>query len=146
MTIKGIVAAGTTESMLYLSSNGGTMSIKLDGNTDFNSCRALMEKETVTATVYPASDAYYHASSLVNEHLPGTGSVSDAAATVSGTVNSETTGSTLVLDTNGGKMTIKLDNGTQMGNCKVLTKGTKVKVGIGRTNDDYWHAVSVNKE
>ena len=146
VTVKGTVVSGTSDSMLYLASNGGTMSIKLDQGTDLSSCKALMENETVTATVYPGSDAYYHASTLINEHLPGSASVTNADTTVTGTVNGETTGSTLVLDTNGGKMQIKLDTGTQMGNCKVLTKGAKVKVGVGRANDDYWHAVSMNKE
>ena len=145
LSISGTVASGTTDSILYLSTSGGKMTIKIDSNADFGNAKTLMENDSVTATIYPASDAYYHVSALANSSQPGSASVSSSGVTVIGTVKSGTTGSLLYLQTESGEMKIKLNASTQMGSCKVLTKDKKVKVSIGRSTDDYWHAVAIDK-
>ena len=145
LIVQGTVGSGINEGMLYLSTSGGTMSIKIDGNTNFAASRSMMPGENIAVACYRGSDAYYHAFSVVNSTQPGSATVNASeAVTVSGTVESGTNGGLLVLKTGDGNMMIKLDNSTRMGGCKVLTQGRSVKVGVARGSDAYMHAVSID--
>ena len=63
ITVNGTVASGTTPYILYLSTNSGTMQIRLDDNTNMNG-RPMVIGESVRATLGYGSDYYHHAISI----------------------------------------------------------------------------------
>ncbi len=145
-TVTGTVDKGTTASMLYLSTTGGTMEFVMDLATDASGCRVLMPGQNVTVSFYRGSDAWNHTSRIVNNSSKAASEVSlDAStkATVTGTVDEATTENTLYLNTTGGTMQIRLDAATNFSSCPVLLKDKTVQVTIERGSDEYNHAIAI---
>lgn len=67
-------------------------------------------------------------------------------ATVTGTVQDDTTSDLLFLSTDQGVMEIKLDSGTDTSECKVLLPGTQVSVAVTYGSDAYLHAAKLSGE
>lgn len=67
----------------------------------------------------------------------------EEAVTVQGTVQSGTTSELLLLSTDGGRMEIKLDSGTDTSACKILLPGTKISVSVVHGSDEYLHATKI---
>ncbi|WP_029231709.1 hypothetical protein [Butyrivibrio sp. VCB2006] len=147
-SVTGTVEKGTTSSMLYLGTSGGTMEFVLDLATDASGCRVLMPGQSISVNFYRGSDAWNHTSKIVNNSSKAASEVSlDAStkATVTGTVDGATTENTLYLNTSGGTMQIRLDASTNFSRCPVLLKDKNVSVVIERGSDEYNHAVSISQ-
>ena len=61
--VTGTVTSDTSSQLLYLSTSGGTMQIRLDNNTSMNGC-VLVIGESVQVTFAGGSDSYLHAVSI----------------------------------------------------------------------------------
>lgn len=144
-TVSGTVTGSTKEDLLYLSTSGGEMQIKIDSNTDSRSGMVLTTGRTLTVTVYHGSDAYMHAASIVGVKNATQAAQIDTSntATVTGTVGSKSTENILFLDTPQGQMELKLDGVRSVNNCKVLVNGKKVTVTCSRGSDAYMHALDI---
>ncbi len=66
--------------------------------------------------------------------------------TVQGTVQSGTTSELLLLSTDGGRMEIKLDSGTDTSACKILLPGKKISVSVVHGSDEYLHATKITTD
>jgi hypothetical protein len=144
--ISGTVEKGTTTSLLYLNTSGGTMQIVLDLATDVSASRVLLPGQKVTVNFYRGSDAWNHASRIVNNTATAAPEVSldsGARITVSGRVTGDTKEDTLFLNTSGGVMQIKLDAATNFSRCPVLLHDKKVQVVCQHGSDEYLHAVQI---
>ena len=98
MTYSGTVSDKTTADKLYLSTSGGTVEIKLDGNTEIVNAKFLLPGNTVTANCYSGSDEYWHASKITGNSSVGKVAVdSSNKATVKGTIAKGTTEELLYL-------------------------------------------------
>lgn len=144
-TVQGTVASNTTDDLLYLSTSGGTMQIKLDTTTDLSGCKVLTLNKNVTVKCGGGSDGYLHALSIsdVASSVTTTTFNGQTATVLSGTVQDKTTTSLLKLSTAGGNMEIVLDIATDISKCKVLTPGQNVSVAVYRGSDAYMHAAQV---
>lgn len=144
--ITGTVGKGTTTSILYLETSGGTMQFVLDLGTDASQCRVLMPGEKVTVYYYRGSDAWNHSSKMVNNTASAASEVSldaNSKFTVSGTVAADTTENTLYLNTSGGVMQIRLDAATNYSKCPVLLLDKSIQVVCERGSDEFNHAVQI---
>ena len=144
--VTGTVEKGTTSSLLYLSTSGGTMEFVLDLATDASGCRVLMPGESITVNFYRGADAWNHTSKIVNNSSKAAAEVAlDASSkiTVSGTVSYETNENTLYLNTSGGTMQIKLDSSTNFSRCPVILPERSLQVVCERGSDEYYHAISI---
>lgn len=143
--VKGIVTKDTTAELLQLNTSGGLMKIKVDASTDLSGCKALVTGREVAVGWVRGNDAYLHATKIVGvRKAENAASVDTASAvTVQGSVMSDTTENILYLDSNGGKMAIKLDPSTVM-NCRVLTENATVSVSVARGSDAYMHAIRID--
>ena len=63
VSVTGTVASGTTPYILFLSTNSGTMQIRLDDNTNMNG-RPLTLGKSVQVSLGYGSDYYHHAISI----------------------------------------------------------------------------------
>ena len=63
-TVTGTVNNKSTENVLYLSTSGGEMIIKLDTLTSMNNCKVLISGKKISVTCARGSDAYMHAISI----------------------------------------------------------------------------------
>ena len=63
VTVTGLVSSGTTPYIMYLSTSGGMMQIRLDSSTNMNGSPVVLG-ETVQATLGYGSDYYHHALSV----------------------------------------------------------------------------------
>lgn len=142
--LTGTVAEGTTASLLYFATSGGTMLFKYDGNTDYSGCLTLIPGQSITVACYGGSDAYMHAARIVNNEMAGynTAGSYGTTSTFKGKVSSSTTLNTLYLVTDGGTMLIKLDTSTTLSN-KPLIVGETVTVTCGHGSDAAWHAMNI---
>ena len=70
----------------------------------------------------------------------------EEAVTVQGTIQSGTTAELLLLSTDGGKMEIKLDSGTDTSACKILLPGKKISVSVVHGSDEYLHATKITTD
>lgn len=147
-TVKGTIAKGTTEELLYLVIDNGTMQIKMDEETDLSGCKYLIIGRTVNVVCARGSDAYMHALSIadVGAYSMNTTSASasgGAASTnsVTGTIDKGTTTSLLRLATSGGTMEFVMDLATDVSGCRVLVPGQSATVSFYR-GDDAWNHVS----
>ena len=159
-TVTGTVAAGSSQTLLYINTSGGQMQVKLDPNTDFSKCRAIMQGTELSLSVYRGSDAYWHASSVASagavQTVTGqatTASTSGATApngqtltNVYGTVQNGTKTGLLKLSTSGGNMEIKIDSSTDGSGARFLAPGSKVMVAIYRGSDAYQHAAKITAD
>ena len=144
-SVTGTVGKGTTASILFLETSGGTMQFVLDLATDASACRCLIPGQSVTVTFYRGSDAWNHSSKLVNNTASAASEVSldGSRSTVTGTVTGDTKEDTLFLNTSGGTMQIRLDASTNFSRCPVLLIDKNVQVVIQRGSDEYFHAVQI---
>ena len=144
--VSGTVEKGTTASMLYLGTSGGTMEFVLDLATDASGCRVLIPGQSISVNFYRGSDAWNHTSKIVNNSSKAAAEVSlDASSktTVTGTVDGATTENTLFLNTSGGTMQIRLDASTNFSRCPVILQDKSISVTIERGSDEYYHAVAI---
>lgn len=144
-SVTGTVEKGTTSSVLYLETSGGTMQFVLDLATDASECRTLIPGHSVTVTFYRGSDAWNHSSKMVNNTAKASAetSLSGDKITVTGRVTSETKENTLFLETDGGTMQIRLDASTNFSRCPVLLQDKKIQVVCQHGSDEYLHAVQI---
>ncbi len=144
--VSGTVEKGTTASMLYLGTSGGTMEFVLDLATDASGCRVLIPGQSISVNFYRGNDAWNHTSKIVNNSSKAAAEVSlDASSktTVTGTVDGATTENTLFLNTSGGTMQIRLDASTNFSRCPVILQDKNISVTIERGSDEYYHAVAI---
>ena len=145
MTVTGTVCDSTTSDVLYLSTNGGTMQIKLDANTDTSGAKFLLPGNTLTCSIYTASDEYWHASKITGNTSSGKVTVDTSnKATVKGTIAKGTSEELLYLVVTNGTMQIKIDSDTDISGCKYLIIGRTVNVVCARGSDAYMHALSIS--
>ncbi len=69
----------------------------------------------------------------------------EVIATVQGKVMEGTTAKLLYLNTESGKMEIKIDGDTNTGSCKMLLPDKKISVSVANGNDGYLHAVTISE-
>lgn len=69
----------------------------------------------------------------------------EVIATVQGSVMEKTTAKLLYLNTESGKMEIKIDGDTNTGSCKMLLPDKKISVSVAHGNDGYLHAVTISE-
>ena len=60
-TVTGTVGGKSTENILYLSTSGGEMQLKLDAVRSINNCKVFVSGKKLTVTCVRGSDAYMHA-------------------------------------------------------------------------------------
>lgn len=143
-SVNGTVADKTKEDLLYLSTSGGEMQIKIDANTDSRGGLVLTPGRKLTVTVYNGSDAYLHAASIVAaREATWAVELDSSTSTVTGTVGSKSTENMLYLDTPQGQMELKLDAVKSVTGCKVFVNGKKLSVACARGSDAYMHAVDI---
>lgn len=63
-TVTGTVGSKSTENILYLSTTGGDMELKLDALNSVNNCKVLVVGKKITVTCSRGTDAYMHATSI----------------------------------------------------------------------------------
>lgn len=145
ISVSGTVTGNTKGDVLYLSTDGGEMQIKIDSNTDSRNGMMLTVGRTLTVSVYHGSDAYMHAASItgVKNVTPSVTVDTSSTSTVSGTVGSKSTENVLFLNTPQGEMELKLDAVRSVSNCKVLMNDMKVSVTCARGSDAYMHALDI---
>jgi hypothetical protein len=145
VTLPGTVASGTTSSLLYFATSGGTMQIVMDISTDDSACRALVPGQAITVACYRGADAYMHAARITDSSIDRSSTVTLASqsVTVSGTVASGTTSNLLYLSTSGGVMQIKMDGRTNMNGSGAMILGQTVSVTCVGASDSYLHATSI---
>ncbi len=145
-SVTGTVEKGTTSSILFLETSGGTMQFVLDLATDASECRTLIPGQSVTVNFYRGSDAWNHSSKMVNNTAKASSetSLGSDRTTVTGTVSGDTKEHTLFLNTDGGTMQIRLDAATNFSRCPVLLVDKKVEVVVAHGADEYLHAVTIN--
>ncbi len=159
--VTGKVDNRTNDAMLYLSTSGGVMVLKIDQSTTYGSCRYMVENMELDVTIgRVAGDGYWHAVTINRKGAAASqtaapASSSGAATTsaivttadgsllVQGIVDSGTTDSLLYLKTGSGTMQIKLDENTNLTICKALLPGYAVGVACKRQDDAYYHATAV---
>ena len=143
-TFTGTINSKTTESVLYLDTNGGTMEFKIDSNANTINGLINIAGNKMTVGGYNGNDGYWHASTLTGERGSSSASVNTSSTiTVTGTVSGRSTEKVIYLDTSGGTMELKLDALRSVNNCKVLISGKKITVTCGSGNDEYWHALDI---
>ncbi len=143
-TFSGTIASGTTDGLIYLSTDGGTMKIKIDGSTDLSGAKFLLPGNKITCTCYIGSDEYWHASKISGGATAGKVSVDTSnPATVKGTVAKGTSVDLLMLEVSNGTMQIKIDSDTDLSGVSVIVVGKNVQVVCARGADAYMHALSI---
>ena len=143
-TVQGKVKDNTTSDMLHLNTSAGQMEIKIDSTTDTTESRVLLPDQTVTVECYIGNDSYLHATKISNGQRRSAVTVDTTSpVTAQGTAVKGTTEDLIYLSTAGGTMQIKLDDSTDMSECKVLTLGRQLKITCGRGSDGYLHATKV---
>lgn len=143
VAVTGTPEDKSTPNELYLKTKDGTYYLKIDSSSDTSGGFVFTSGNTVTAYIYRGDDASMHAAKVVGTRNTA-GTVGSSTTTFSGTVEKDSTETTLLLNTNGGVMKFKLDNGTSLSGAKALTKGLQVTVSGSVGSDSYWHAVSIS--
>lgn len=145
MSVSGKVNDRTSESILFLTTDEGTMQFKIDSTTDTDKGMVLTPDNKLTVYFYYGSDAYLHAAAVFGKKNSSSSANIDTSSTVtaSGTVKSKSTENILYLDTPQGMMELKLDAVRSLNGCKVLTAGKKVSVTCGYGSDAYLHALDI---
>ena len=157
ITVTGTVEKNTTDNILYLSTNGGSMIIKLDTDTNVSNGGLLIIGKKVNVVTQRGSDAYLHAVSINSDvsYAATVGNVIQMSDTVErtsqdmkveGIVKKETTNAVIQLSTTGGDMTIRIDANTQWTDSKAIQADQKITVVAYRGADKYLHAASVTSK
>ena len=142
--VSGTVDSKTTNSLLYLSTTGGTMQFVIDNNA--NTLKGLMMTggRSLTVYYYHGNDGYLHAVTTVGARSSSSASVNTASTlTATGTVNGNSTENMLFLDTPQGQMEIKLDSVNAINGCRVLVTNQRISVTCASGSDAYLHAVTI---
>lgn len=158
-TITGTISEKSKDDILYVNTAQGEMQIKLDTTTNMSGCSVLVVNKTYTITCSRGSDAYMHATSIVDSASGSVGSGSTTAAssltpspasavtantsTVTGTVDRKTKEGLLYLTTAYGEMQIVLDANTDSRNGMFLMPGRNLTVSVYRGSDAYMHAAVI---
>lgn len=143
-TFSGTVSDKTTTDLLYLSTSGGTMEVKIDSNTTISGTKLILPGTTISCSCYRGSDEYWHASSISGTSQVGKVTLdASTKATVTGSIAKGTSESLLYLVTDNGTMQIKMDDDTDLSGVTMLIIGQKVKVVVERGSDAYMHAISI---
>lgn len=148
-TVTGKAIKIDNNSTLYFDTEYGQMQIKLDKNTDYSKCTALLPNTEYTLKVAYGSDSYMHAVSIADgfaasaytEASKTSTSNVKTEATVKGKIDKKSTNSLLILNTEDGQMQIKLDQ--YNGPLRILVQDQTITVGINYGNE-YWHAITIN--
>ena len=157
ITVTGTVQKNTTDNILYLSTNGGNMTIKLDRDTNVNNGGLLILNKKVSVVAQRGSDAYLHAVSISAEtsgpatvnnviQMSATTERTSENYTVEGYVKKDSNNSVLQLHTSGGEMSIRIDANTVWTDSKGVMADQKITVVAYRGNDKYMHAASVTSK
>lgn len=144
--VTGTVSDKTKEDLIYLSTGGGDMQIKIDSNTDSRNGMVVTPGTKLTISVYRGSDAYMHAAKIIaaKDNYGAPQLDSSTTATVTGTVGSKSNENILYLVMNGGTMELKLDAVSSVTSCKILVSGKKISVTCARGSDAYMHATAIS--
>lgn len=144
-TFSGTVSDKTTSDILYLSTSGGTMEIKIDSSTQVSGTKLILPGSSITASCYRGSDEYWHASTLTGTAKVGKVTIdTNNKATVKGTIAKGTSEELLYLNTDNGTMQIKMDDETDLSGVTMLIIGKSVQVVVARGSDAYMHALSIS--
>lgn len=143
-TFSGTVSDKTTSEILYLTTSGGTMEIKLDSNTTISGTKLVLPGTTISCSCYRGSDEYWHVSSISGSSQVGKVTLdASTKATVTGSIAKGTSEELLYLVVDNGTMQIKMDDDTDLDDVTMLIIGKKVKVVVERGSDAYMHAISI---
>ena len=144
-TFSGTVSDKTTSEIIYLSTSGGTMELKVDSNTSISGTKLVLPGMTISCSCYRGSDEYWHVSSISGSSQVGKVTLdSSTKATVTGSIAKGTSEELLYLVVDNGTMQIKMDDDTDLSGVTMLIIGKKVKVVVERGSDAYMHAVSIS--
>ncbi len=144
-TFSGTVSDQTTSDVLYLSTSGGTMEIKIDSSTSLSGSKLILPGCTVSASCTRGSDEYWHATTITGTAQVGNVTVdSSNSSTVKGTIAKGTSEDLLYLVVDTGTMQIKMDDSTDLSGVTMLIIGKTVKVVCARGSDAYMHALSIS--
>ena len=144
-TFSGTVSDKTTSEIIYLSTSGGTMELKVDSNTSISGTKLVLPGTTISCSCYRGSDEYWHVSSISGSSQVGKVTLdSSTKATVTGSIAKGTSEELLYLVVDNGTMQIKMDDDTDLSGVTMLIIGKKVKVVVERGSDAYMHAVSIS--
>lgn len=143
--VSGTVDDRTREDLLYFSTGGGVMEVKIDSNTDSRNGMVLTPDTKLTISVYHGSDGYMHAAKIIaaKDNYSSAQIDYSSTATVTGTVRSKSSENLLYLEMNGDVMELKLDVLSSVTGCKVLVEGKKISVTCARGSDAYMHATTI---
>lgn len=158
-TITGTINEKSKDDILCVNTAQGEMQIKLDPTTNMSGCSVLVVNKTYTIACARGTDAYMHATSIVDAASGSVGNATTTAAssltpspagavtagtsTVSGTVDAKTKDGLLYLNTSYGEMQIVLDGNTDSRNGIFLMPGRSVTATVYRGSDAYMHAAVV---
>lgn len=142
-TVNGTILADTKTGMLYLSTSGGVMEIKLDGDTDVSECKALLAERKITVSLSHGTDGYMHAVKITSEVNNDTVNLDQGSTAVYGTLSKQSKADLLVFKTQQGTMEIRLDASTDMSNCSILVPESNYTILCSRGSDAYMHALSI---
>ncbi|SFQ16576.1 hypothetical protein SAMN04487928_12149 [Butyrivibrio proteoclasticus] len=144
-TFSGTVSDKTTSEILYLSTSGGTMEIKIDSNTSISGTKLVLPGNTINCSCYRGSDEYWHVSSISGSSQVGKVTLdASTKTTVTGRIVKGTSEELLYLVIDNGTMQIKMDDDTNLDEVTMLIIGKKVKVVVERGSDAYMHAISIS--
>jgi len=142
--VNGVVQSGSTDSNLVIKVSGNLFNVKIDSSTDITQIHALVPEATIGLAVYVGADGAFHAYKMVGSIETAEPNRSGNTATVSGTVQKNTTDKILYLKTSAGDMIIKLDKDTDIGTTGLLVVGKTVQVTVQRGSDAYLHATKIS--
>lgn len=143
--VTGTVNKASNNTLLILDAQEGTYQLKLDPNTNFSNGYLLIYGQKITAYIYRGNDAYMHVASVGRTGSLSNTSSGNTTMTFTGTIGASSNDGTLILQTSGGNMTIRLDANTQYTGSSPLYTGTKISVACVNCSDEYWHATSITK-
>ncbi|MBO4900474.1 MAG: hypothetical protein J5509_09295 [Lachnospiraceae bacterium] len=151
-SVTGTIAKGTNEGNLVLKLSDGTLQIKIDPTTDCSGVRMFILGRQLQVIAAKGTDGSLHAQSIsdtsssaytvitsVNGFQGSGQSASTPTSVAVGKVDSATTASTLVLNTTGGQMQVKIDSNVDLSQGHVLMPETVVSVEYYKGTDNYLH-------
>ena len=143
-SVYGKINKESTSDLLKLDTQGGQMLIRIDSGCQVEGSRLLLPGREITVYVYRGQDAYMHTNRITNEKKVVRITVDRSRTyTVSGTIEPDSTETTLNFKTDQGNMTIKLDEDTAVSGGGVIWPGQKAVITAARGSDAFLHAVSI---
>ncbi len=144
-TFSGTVSDKTTSQILYLTTSGGTMELKIDSDTTISGTKLVLPGNTVSCSCYRGNDEYWHVSSINGSTQVGKATIDNSTkVTVTGRIAKGTTEELLYLVVDNGTMQIKMDDDTDLDDVTMLIIGKKVNVVTARGSDAYMHALAIS--